>query len=79
MAAYMSAVTYGKITYNAGDNIVVGPIEVPCQGVWAASGMSFNSATSCGLVEQYGWAAAADAAAAAVSNNHVPWLMTKGT
>ena len=53
---------------SAGDNLVVGPIDVPCTGqrAYNVGGAFFNS-NLCGEDELYGWAEYAEAWAVKVS------------
>eukprot|EP00198_Chlamydomonas_reinhardtii_P004923 XP_001694259.1 gametolysin-like matrix metalloproteinase [Chlamydomonas reinhardtii] len=62
MQGYFEGCSYGKMRFDPADNIVVGPVDVPCAGVSAKSGTPY-SAASCSPDDVYGFAEAAEAAA----------------
>ncbi|KAG2429997.1 hypothetical protein HYH02_013825 [Chlamydomonas schloesseri] len=62
MQGYFEGCSYGKMRFEPSENIVVGPVDVPCAGVSAKSGTPY-SAASCNPDDVYGFADAAEAAA----------------
>jgi hypothetical protein len=67
MANYFSAITKNAVSFLPQNNIIIGPITVPCSGT-TNSGASFDSA-SCSQYAPYGWQEAADRAAQAQGIN----------
>lgn len=51
---YYSTCSYNKYTFKPQNNIVVGPINIPCNGVRADG--SVWSSTTCSVNDRYGWA-----------------------
>lgn len=47
--------SYNKYTFRPENNIIIGPIDVPCSGV-RADGVTPWSSTSCSTNDRYGWA-----------------------
>ncbi|KAG2439070.1 hypothetical protein HYH02_006597 [Chlamydomonas schloesseri] len=72
---YHRLCTYGKVVWGPDNNLIVGPVEVPCNGTvqvastrWAA----YNGASKCGLYEQMAWRAVGEAAARQLG--YGPWI-----
>jgi hypothetical protein len=58
MQNYMSAITHGGVSFTTANNIVIGPITVPCTGT-LTSGATYNS-LACDGNAPWGWQQAAD-------------------
>ena len=66
MQNYFDSCTYNRFTFTDDNNIVVGPINVPCSSNDTRF-LKFNS-SNCGLLEIYGWAEYAQHYAVTVLN-----------
>ncbi|PNW76460.1 hypothetical protein CHLRE_11g467608v5 [Chlamydomonas reinhardtii] len=63
---YHQLCSYGKVVWGPDNNIIVGPVEVPCSGsvqVSASRSAAYNGSSKCGLYEQMAWRTAGEAAA----------------
>lgn len=70
MQDYYRHCTYDKFSFAEEDNIILGPVTIPCSGSYNRGTLTFNynSKTTCGSSEQYSWMANAEAWARAVSD-----------
>ena len=59
MQDYYKGCSYGKVDFTPTNNVVVGPIDIPCTGV-TSWGQSWNALANCGYAEVYGWAQLAE-------------------
>lgn len=57
MKDYFSTCTYNKIVFSEKNNIILGPIDVPCIGNYTRGSLVFpyNSSRLCTSTEQYSW------------------------
>ncbi|GLC53935.1 hypothetical protein PLESTB_000889400 [Pleodorina starrii] len=61
LQSYYGTCSYGKATWDPANVVVVGPIQLECQGRMAGgTGIPFNAATSCSLSEEMYWTRAAE-------------------
>lgn len=68
---YYSRCSWGQVQFSSANNIIVGPLTVPCSGTSTSMG-DYNFNMKCGLPEVYGLAYAADAWAVQVGPVHPP-------
>ncbi|KAG2485992.1 hypothetical protein HYH03_015314 [Edaphochlamys debaryana] len=64
MERFFETCSYGKVRFRPEDNVVLGPVDVPCTGVSPTSGVPYN-ASQCKPDDLYGWAAVAEQAVVA--------------
>ncbi|KAG2432138.1 hypothetical protein HXX76_009064 [Chlamydomonas incerta] len=72
---YHQLCTYGKVVWGPDNNLIVGPVQVPCSGnvqVTTTRWAAYNGASKCGLYEQMAWRAAGEAAARQLG--YGPWI-----
>jgi hypothetical protein len=67
MQGYFPAVSHGGLTFTSGNQLIIGPITVPCTGTTA--GGSYYDSNACSSNAPYGWQEAAENAARAQGIN----------
>jgi hypothetical protein len=73
MSGYLSGISHGGLTFEPSDNLVIGPIDVPCSASFP--GGSYDS-RSCSQDTPYGWQYFADQAARQVRLSALVLLLT---
>ena len=52
MEQYWNWCSYGKVTWTKDNNLIVGPIDIPCNHTWSQGTFDMSK---CGYNQLYGW------------------------
>ncbi len=73
---FFSGCSYGKVDFTSANNVIVGPVDVPCSG---RTKLGAWSSRTCGFSDVHGWAIYVDTWAKEVSQHPSPALGSSTT